>query len=388
MPFNIQLYLRCFFLSIFRSKGTPGRLSIKRLFLVLFLFFAFPIWNLYIRLGYALDKIFFPGYQKTSFPDPVFVVGNYRSGSTFFHRLLLRDPQFTCMKAWEIYFAPALSHRKFLRLVLKISARIGSPAQRFIKWFDKSLNDIYSMHKTGMYTYEQDSQLFYHVWSSYNIFAVFPFVEVAKQFIYYDQQVPKERRKKDFTYYTEILRRHMSLHPGKRYVAKNPDFSPAVGTLLDFFPNAKFINLVRPPEGMIPSLLNLWASNFKAYGSPSEPYPMKDTLLEKARHWYSYPHSQLSNLPPDRYQVVDFRRFISNPKEVIEDIFDQFGFEITEEYQDILLAETINARQYSNHRYSPSEMGIDLERIKEDFGPITGPLLNTSAGKKKTESIQ
>ena len=82
------------------------------------------------------------------------------------------------------------------------------------------------------------------------------------------------------------------------------------------------------------------------------------------------------------------RRSSTFNTERIEDIFDQFGFEITEEYQDILLAETINARQYSNHRYSPSEMGIDLERIKEDFGPITGPLLKTSAGKKKTESIQ
>jgi hypothetical protein len=387
MPFNIQLYLRCFFLGIFRSRETPARLSPKRLFLLVFLFFAFPFWNLYIRLGYALDKVLYPEYQHTSFPDPVFVIGNYRSGSTFFHRLLLRDPQFTCLKAWEIYFAPALTHRKFLRLILKVSARIGSPVQKFIKWFDDSLNDIYSMHKTGMYTFEQDSQLFYHVWSSYNLFAVFPFEEIARKFIYYDQNVPEDRRQKDFSYYTDVLRRHMFLNPGKSYVAKNPDFSSAVGTLLEFFPNAKFINLVRPPEGMIPSLINLWASNFKAYGSPSEPYPMKDILFEKARHWYEYPHSRLSDLPPDRYQVVDFKRFIGNPQEIIEEIYDQFGFEITEEYQEILVAETINARQYSNHRYSPSEMGIDHERIKEDFKPIIGPILNASVGKKNPESI-
>jgi hypothetical protein len=335
-----------------------------------------------------LDKVLFPAFKQTSLPDPVFIVGNYRSGSTFFHRLLLRDPQFTCLKAWEIYFAPALSHRKFLRLILKVSARIGSPVQKFIKWFDGSLNDIYSMHKTGMYTYEQDSQLFYHIWSSYNIFAVFPFEEIAKKFIYYDQEVPKDRRMKDFTYYSEVLRRHMFLHPGKGYVSKNPDFSSAVETLLEFFPNAKFINLVRPPDGMIPSLVNLWASNFKAYGSPLETYPMKEVLLEKARHWYIYPHSRLSHLPPDRYQVVDFKQFIWDPKEVIEDIYGQFGFELSEEFKETLIAETINARQYSNHRYSPSDMGLDLEKIKQELGPLVEPILNASGRKKKSEPIK
>ena len=189
------------------------------------------------------------------------------------------------------------------------------------------------------------------------------------------------------TYYQEVLRRHMLLHPGRQYVAKNPDFSAAVDTLLEFFPNAKFINLVRPPEGMIPSMVNLWASNFKAYGSPQEPYPMVDTLLEKARHWYSYPHSRLSDLPPNRYQIVDFTRFISNPKQVIEGIYQQFGYQMSEEYSEILVADTILARQYSNHRYTPSEMGLDLEQIRKDFSPIMKVLGDHDSRNKAVESI-
>ena len=118
MPFNIRNYLTYFYYSFFRSKGTPGKLSVKRIFLLIFLFFAFPIWNLYIRLGYLLDKWFFSDFKEKPFPDPVFIVGNYRSGSTFLHRLLLRDPQFTCLKAWEIYFSPALSPVSYTHLTL------------------------------------------------------------------------------------------------------------------------------------------------------------------------------------------------------------------------------------------------------------------------------
>jgi len=367
MPFNYSLYFKSFHYSFFKSTGTPGRLSRKRLVLLLFLFFAFPIWNLYIRLGFALDKIFFPSYQIES-PDPVFIVGNYRSGSTFFHRLLLRDPQFTCLKAWEIYFAPGLSHRKLLRFILRLSKGIGGPVQRFIRWFDRSLNDIYPMHKTGLMTYEQDSQLFYHIWSSYNLFAIFPFPELAEQFIYYDRDVPDSRREKNFSYYREIIKKHFSLHPGKRYISKNPDFSPAVRTLLEFFPEAKFINLVRPPEKMVPSLVNLWASNWKAYGSPQDPYPLLDTLYEQAHHWYRYPHTVLSQLPPDRYQAVDFNRFVQNPKQVIEGIYEQFGFDLTPEYRDILMAETVAARNYPNNNHYPlNRMGFSEDDLRERF---------------------
>jgi len=343
----------------------------KRIFLLLFLFFAYPIWNIYIRLGYYLDNLFFSEYKQVLYPDPVFIIGNYRSGSTLLHRLLLRDQQFTCLKAWEIYFSPAITQRWFIRLLNRISRRIGNPIGKFVDAFDRSLNDIYAMHKTGMFTYEQDSQVFYHSWSSYNLFAAFPFPELAKKYIYYDQKVPEAQRRKQFTYYRDVLKRLMFLHPGKQYISKNPDFSPAVETIKEFFPNAKFINLVRPAEQMIPSTVNLWANNWRAYGSPEESYPLVDTLQEHAKHWYQYPHQRLSKLPPDRYLVVDFERLVSNPKREIERIYEQFGFEFSDEYHKIMEEETIKSRNFTGgNSYSLTEMGLDIEELKQQYKPI------------------
>ncbi|MCK4488919.1 MAG: hypothetical protein KAU23_01600, partial [Anaerolineales bacterium] len=82
MPFNIRYYLTYYYYSFFRSKGTPGKLSVKRIFLLIFLFFGYPIWNIYIRLGYYLDNLFFSEFKQVQYPDPVFIIGNYRSGST------------------------------------------------------------------------------------------------------------------------------------------------------------------------------------------------------------------------------------------------------------------------------------------------------------------
>ena len=370
MPFNFRLYLIDFYYSLFRSRGTPARLSRKRVFLLLFLFFGYPFWNLYIRLGFLLDNLFFPQFKKDKSPDPIFIIGNYRSGSTFFHRLLLKDDQFTCLKAWEIYFAPSLVHRSVIRFILRVSKLIGSPVQKAVQAFDRMMNDIYTMHKTGLYTYEQDSQLFYHTWSSYNIFAISPFPELARRYIYYDQDVPQKERHQQFGYYKNVLKRHMVLHPGQRYLAKNPDFSPAVNTLLEIFPRAKFINLVRPPEQMLPSSINLWAHNWRAYGTPEEEFPQIEVIKEHARHWYRYPHQALSHLPPDRYQVVFFENLVADPEGEVNRVYQQLGLKVTQEFHQILKEVTIESRNYSGYgNYSIGRMGVDISSIKEEFAP-------------------
>ncbi len=200
---------------------------------------------------------------------------------------------------------------------------------------------------------------------------LFPFPELAQKYIYYDQKVPETRRRKEFTYYRGVLTRQMFLHKGKQYISKNPDFSPAVETIKEFFPNAKFINLVRPPEQMIPSTVNLWANNWRAYGTPEEPFPLVDTLQEHAKHWYQYPHQRLSGLPSDRYLVVDFEKLVSNPKREIERIYQQFGFEFSAEYHKIMEEETIKSRNFtSGNSYSLPEMGLDIEELKQQYKPI------------------
>lgn len=370
MPFNFRRYLTDFYYSLFRSKGTPARLSRKRVFLLLFLFFCYPVWNTYIRLGLVLDRILFPAYRVAPAPDPIFIIGNYRSGSTFFHRLLLRDEQFTCLRAWEIYFAPAISHRKLIRFLLKVSRLIGSPIQKAVAGFDQKMNDIYTMHKTGLMTYEQDSQLFYHTWSSYNIFAISPFPELARRYIYYDQMVPRKERERQFGYYQGVLKRKQYLEQGTRYLAKNPDFTPAVETLLETFPNARFINLVRPPEQTVPSSINLWAHNWRAYGTPEEEFPQVEVIKEHAKHWYQYPHQVLADLPPDRYQVVLFKDLVKDPKSMVSRVYREFGLPITEEFLEVLKEVTVESRNYNGHgNYSLERMGVTSESLRKEFAP-------------------
>jgi hypothetical protein len=166
-----------------------------------------------------------------------------------------------------------------------------------------------------------------------------------------------------------VIKRHLYNHPGQRYLSKNPDFSPAVETILEQFPNARFINLVRAPEEMIPSAINLWASNWRAYGSPDEEYPYQEVIKEYARHWYYYPHKILSNLGEDRYQVVRFPDLINDPKAVVLRIYENFGLDINQEILQVLEDQSIVSRkEYGG--YPLEQMGLDKNELKEEFSPL------------------
>ena len=68
---------------------------------------------------------------------------------------------------------------------------------------------------------------------------------------------------------------------------------------------------------------------------------------------------------------VEFEKFVANPKKEIERIYNQFGFELTPEYQKFLEEETKLARNFTGgNTYSLSEMRLDKDKIIQDFIPV------------------
>lgn len=370
MKLNLKLYLKTIWISLFKSNDTPGKLTPKRFIVLLIIFLLYPIWYFSLRLAYGLDQLFYPEYREQQIDQPIFIVGNFRSGTTLLHRLMAKDPQFTGMKTWEIFVAPSIVQRKIIHWLLRINDLIGKPIQRLISGFEKSLKAYSYMHKTGLDEIEEDSHIFFHIWSTYDLFAFFPNPELIREFIYYDDDIPEEQKEQEMIYYKEVIKRHIFANHGKRYISKSPQYSPKVKTLHMNFPDAKFINLVRSPLNVIPSSVSMFSNHWKTYGDPLGDYPQPgpDVMQEQAKHWYLYPHQYLKKLPYDQYFVLRYKDLVTDPKAVIEAIYRQFGIKMTREYQKILTRESEKAKQFkSHHKYSLRKMGLNQRKIKRDF---------------------
>ena len=66
------------------------------------------ILRLIVGIGMALDYIFWPSLYKRKLTNPLVIVGNPRSGTTFLHRFLVRNKIAGGAELWQLLY---IKHR-------------------------------------------------------------------------------------------------------------------------------------------------------------------------------------------------------------------------------------------------------------------------------------
>jgi hypothetical protein len=362
------------------KKKTRYRPSVKRVLILTLFYLLFAVMESAAWTGFLLDEILFRAYRDTPVQAPVFIIGNPRSGTTFLQRLLARDREtFTCMRLWEILFAPSITQRRVLSALAKIDHRLGGPAHRLIDTMQQKWEETNAMHVSGLLTYEEDQYLLIHIWSTLVVwqFAGF-FDEEARAYTHFDQSMGPEEKQRIMTFYRQAIRRHLFAHrrgapPARRchYLAKNPSATPKVDTLCHYFPDAKFIYLVRNPLDMIPSDISLLDCTARALGHEAEPYACRNYVLDMAEHWYTYAPARLAAAPPERAVIVNFEALVTDADQTVREIYERFGLDVSPGYAEILKEEARKARAYqSRHVYDMEKMGLTREQLVTDYHEV------------------
>jgi hypothetical protein len=371
---NFPLLFRQLFRSIFRSRNTHVRLSAKRvkvllLFIVLFVFGTVETW-----LFIFLDYIFFPRYRRQRVKRPVFIIGNFRTGSTLLFRIMGQDTDNFCsFKLWEIYFGLSVSQRKFIRGILMLDSLAGSPIRRIIERLSITRNLASNrLHKMGLREYEEEEGMLIFIWNSYWIRYFFPLPEYFAPYDYFDSLMPGPKRGRIMRFYKDMVRRHLFARTtGTSLLSKNPGFTPKVKSLLETFPDARFIYLYRDPVETCTSnvsWLSFWLHNFS---SPLEKYPLKNEMIETMKLWYTYPVEVLKQLPENRALVLNYDDFVKDPETMIKFIYHRFRIPLRPRFQKILVYETHRAKSFKSSRETTaSSIGLSKNIIHERFKEI------------------
>ena len=371
---NGKDFLRFIFTSFFGNRGTNYRLTGKRLGILLLCLVLYLPAELLIWSGLALDELFYPAYHQIKIQQPVFIIGNPRSGTTYLHRLLARDRQnFLSMQTWEIFGAPSILVRKVLRFAVRIARGLGIRISRQIQGLERTWKENDPIHRLKLRAPEEDEYLFIHNFSTMKIWSYAAMEEQSEPYIYFDEMISDGDKERMMSFYESCLQRHYFSHGEKNrhYLSKNPNFSPAIKTLLEAFPDGKFIYLIRNPLKAIPSHISLKEREWQLLGSPLEEYACRDFIIRSSEHWYRYPLETLKDLPENQQVVIRFDDLVSDTKGTVEEIYQRLGLELTPEFRDTLELESISARNHqSQHQYSIQEMGIDTQAFEEKFTEI------------------
>jgi len=348
----------------------------KRLVVHLMLLFLLSWWALFNAICMELDRIVFFRYRKTQIKNPVFIVGNARSGTTLFQRILSGDDeQFVDFKGWEVVF-PSLIQRKAIRVLTTILKRIiPRLEERYVRFEEGRLKEIAKMRPVGLTKNEEDEMLFIISFGSSAIVMLFPYLDDLMYLTAFDEQVPEKTRKRSMRFYRECVLRHVYFHGSDRtLVSKNPSFVMKMRSLAEEFPDAKFVYMMRNPFETIPSLLDLLSQVWKRLGMDMESDHIRKTikdLYECLVHDYKYAMEVLSEWPEDRYAVVEYQELTADPKAMVEKVYEKLNIPISPAFDKKLDAERARQKKYhSSHAYTLQDFGLTERQIHEELAGI------------------
>lgn len=370
MTYNFKRLWHITYLSLFKSKGTPARLTPKRIVVLIGFYFLYTILEIINWTCFALDRIFYPEFLKVEVKSPVFIIGNPRSGTTFLHRLLARDEDhFLSILLWEIIFAPSIVQRKLWGLLVSFDRFLGHPIRNIVHRIEARLFNPNKMHRIRLRMPEEDEYLMMHEGTTILAGLFFGIPEASLPFVSYDLSLSDNEKTKAIEFYKRCIQRHLYYHGQNRiFLSKNPFFSPKVDTLLKAFPDACFIYMLRNPMNVVPSYASISAFWWHVFCDARIKYPYTDFILNVVQHWYRYPLERLEKDPRTRYLVLRFDELTGNPQKAVQKIYQLLELQISSAFAGVLGEETLKSRQYkSQHNYSLEQVGYTREQIKQEF---------------------
>ncbi len=369
MPFDFRL---CF--SMFRLAFRDP-MSRRRRRVVGFLAVALPVLAAVNGVCFLLDRLLFPGFRKVEIRDPVFIIGHARSGTSLLHRLLCADrDRFSWFTMYEM-FLPSLLQRKLVRGLARFDRRWldGRLARRIRAWEDRVFARGRQMHPMSLTGPEEDELLMALPFCSSTLVTVFPYLRELQPIHCFDRMRPEWKRRHVMEFYRECVRRQLYLNgTGKIHLSKNPVFSEKVQSLIDTFPGARFVVMVRSPYETIPSIMKMMERNWKA--SDCAPERVRDSLAvlaENSLSAYRHPFEVLDRRRDTKWTVARYEELMEHPAKIVERIYADLGLEMTPELGRRLADEEKRAQEYrAEHVYSLEEYGLTRAEIRSELAPL------------------
>jgi hypothetical protein len=338
-----------------------------------FLFLFGVIWPVLKAISLPcllLDHVLYPGFRKVQVREPLFIVGNWRTGSTLLYRTLARDEESVACFRMIDAFLPAITMKRAAAWLARVDGWLGGYGRRLVLAMDERfLAEWSKIHDTGFLKPEEDEFALIVDFCSAAMFELFPMVKRFRRLFFVDQEMPRVQQEFVMRRYHALAQRQLyHLGPHKRFVSKNPLFTFKIRSLAREFPDASFVCLVRNPVSTVLSTASLF--HFVWHETGALPPGQRDmgTVLEFCHQGYQHAALALSELPAARWTVMRFDALVADPGGSVERLWDRFGWPLPASLGAVLADAGARQRGWkTRHAYDAADWGITPGEIYRDF---------------------
>lgn len=317
----------------------------------------FPLW--------LLQEVFYGRkIRRTKLvEDPVFVLGHWRSGTTLLHELLVSDPRHTYPDTYAS-FCPNhfLFSRSWIAWWLGIFLPPKRPMDNMLVHWDAPQEDEWALCNMGI--------------PSPYLTLVFP--NHGPQFQEYldlrnlDPKALAEW-KQAFSWFLQAL----TLQSPKRIVLKTPLHTARVGVLLEMFPKARFVHIVRDPYALFPSTMKTWQRLYRYHGLQVPHYEgLEEHVFKTLIRMYEAFEEDRKQIPADRLCEVRYEDLVRDPVGQMERIYTSLDLGDFATARPAVEAYADRTRDYqvNRHELSPELRAQIAQRWRTYFHRYGYPL--------------
>ncbi len=266
------------------------------------------------RLFLSREKKLYPGSTTagTNKYQPLFIIGHWRSGTTFLHNLLSQDEQFTFPRTFQVNNPhtfihigqkyKVLLHEKeaWKRAMDNVRSSLISPAE------DEFALAALTLHSPVVGWLFPKRQIHYDRYTTFESC---------------DQRLVDNWKKSYISFFQKLS----FLRPGKIILSKSPLNTARLQLLAESFPNARFIFLHRNPFKVFSSTIRLYETAIARSSLQEADYDVSSRILERYSLLHSAYLKQRSHIPEEKLLEISFDELEKTPVETVEKIYNFHG---------------------------------------------------------------
>ena len=339
-------------------------------FILLLLFLS--IIRIIVALFMFLDNIFFPSLITKKIKNPITIIGNPRSGTTFLHRYLIKNNIGSGSELWQLIYTSVTLQR------------IIKPILPLLERFSPTKYHSTEAHKTSLSSIEtDDASMLFRFFDGFFLYGFF--LTWANEDLF-DWVDPKKRNnsERDFNWFESMWKRTLIFHNSNRMIAKLFSVSANCPAYQNKFKDGKILYMVRDPLSVIPSGLSLVTGVLdKKFNFWSMPKDKRQKFIEKLyralielllRFEDDWKNDRINK---KKVMVIRFDRMMSDFEGLMDDILNFVDYKPSDDFiSDIKKTAEEQKSFKSGHKYDLEKFGLTEERIKKDCSTIYTTFLN------------
>lgn len=330
--------------------------------------------RLSVELGMKADDLIYPRHRDQPVVAPTFIFANARSGTALMHHLLsLDDERFVAPKLYQTIL-PAVTWNRLLARLGALDTALGGHMHAVVDFLnERFLSGWAGIHEIRLDSEEEDEPPWLYTLMSPTVTLLFPDVWRFARAEWLDR-APARVRARYLDYYETVIQRILFAAGGDRtYLNKNIMLASRARSVLERFPDARFIYLVRHPYDSLGSMLQMWYVGWEAH-SPDLPKSSRESraMGQLAIDFYKCALDLRKHLPEEQFMVVRFDDLVADPAATVERIYAHFNLTISPAYRARLEEATSGAGEFksSGHHYTLEEFGLTRREIHRQLRPL------------------